>query len=299
MYKYFKRRSNPLKGGVLEGRSLGKEAVSRLFVNKAAVFSMVILAVIFTLSLLGPMVLPNHIDTVFWEHIQSPPMMKHFLIFGTDSNGRDLLVRTLFGIRTSLFVSFLATAISIGIGVAYGSLSGYMGGRVDNIMMRILDILYSMPGMFIIILLNVIFGRSVVLIYIFLGFFGWFDMARLVRGQTLSLKKQEFIRAANALGLGKITIITRHIIPNIIGPVIVYATLSIPGFILIESFLSYLGLGVQEPGSSLGTLISEGTAVMEVAPWMLVFPSATLLILMFAFNFLGDGLRDALDPKTR
>ncbi len=283
---------------IAHSNSLNKDAMRRLMANKSAVASMIILVFIATACIVGPMVLGNDLDTVFWDYIQEKPKWENGLLFGTDANGRDLLVRTLYGGRISLSVAVLATLVALVIGVTYGAVAGYVGGRTDAVMMRFVDVLYSIPFMFVVILLVVVFGRSIFMIYLALGLVEWLDMARIVRGQTLSLKHKEFIQASRAMGVGNSTIITRHIIPNAIGPVVVYVTLTIPKVILIESFLSFLGLGVQEPETSWGVLISEGAALMEVAWWMLVFPSAFLVICLFAFNFLGDGLRDAFDPKS-
>jgi oligopeptide transport system permease protein len=279
--------------------SLNKDAIRRLFANKASVASLIVLSIILIISVFGPMILPNDLDTVYWDYIQSKPTTENFLIFGTDSNGRDLLVRTLSGGRVSISVAIIATLVALVVGVTYGAISGYVGGRTDAVMMRIVDIIYAMPFMFVVILLVVVFGRSIMMIYLALGLVEWLDMARIVRGQTLSLKTKEFIISANALGVSNFSIIRKHIIPNVIGPVVVYMTLTIPKVILIESFLSFLGLGVQEPNTSWGVLISEGTALMEVAPWMLIYPSIFLVVCILAFNFLGDGIRDAFDPKTR
>lgn len=281
-----------------QSNSLNKDAMHRLMANKSAVVSMIILVLITVACIFGPMVLGNDIDTVFWEYMQEKPKWENGLLFGTDANGRDMLVRTLYGGRISLSVAILATMVALIIGVTYGAISGYIGGRTDAVMMRFVDILYSIPFMFVVILLVVIFGRSILMIYLALGLVEWLDMARIVRGQTLSLKHKEFIQSAKAMGVGHWTIIARHIIPNAIGPVVVYVTLTIPKVILIESFLSFLGLGVQEPETSWGVLISEGAAIMEVAWWMLLFPSLFLVVCLFAFNFLGDGLRDAFDPKS-
>tara|TARA_Y100000287_G_C14212427_1_gene351647 strand:- start:121 stop:990 length:870 start_codon:yes stop_codon:yes gene_type:complete len=279
--------------------SLNKDAIRRLFANKASVASLIVLSIILIISVFGPMILPNDLDTVYWDYIQSKPTTENFLIFGTDSNGRDLLVRTLSGGRVSISVAIIATLVALVVGVTYGAISGYVGGRTDAVMMRIVDIIYAMPFMFVVILLVVVFGRSIMMIYLALGLVEWLDMARIVRGQTLSLKTKEFIISANALGVSNFSIIRKHIIPNVIGPVVVYMTITIPKVILIESFLSFLGLGVQEPNTSWGVLISEGTALMEVAPWMLIYPSIFLVVCILAFNFLGDGIRDAFDPKTR
>jgi oligopeptide transport system permease protein len=205
----------------------------------------------------------------------------------------------LFGGRISLMVGLIATFVSLVIGVLYGATSGYFGGQVDNLMMRFVDVMYSLPFMFFVILLMVVFGRNIVLIFVALGAVEWLDMARIVRGQTLSLKRREFIEAAHACGVGTFSVIARHIVPNTLGPVIVYMTLTVPKVILIESFLSFLGLGVQEPMTSWGVLIKEGADQMESSPWMLLFPAGFLATTLFCMNFIGDGLRDALDPKDR
>jgi oligopeptide transport system permease protein len=219
--------------------------------------------------------------------------------FGTDTNGRDLLVRVMLGGQISIAVGLAASLVSLGIGVIYGATSGYLGGRIDNVMMRFVEILYSLPFVFLVVVLVVFFGRSVVLIFVVIGAVQWLEMARIVRGQTLSLKRREFVGAAEALGLTDWQIIRRHIIPNTIGPVIVFVTVVVPQVILTESFLSFLGLGVQAPLASWGTLISEGTKNMQSAPWLLIFPAIFFVATLFALNFVGDGLRDALDPKDR
>ncbi len=227
------------------------------------------------------------------------PVKKQYFFFGTDTNGRDLLTRTMKAGQISLAIGLLATFVAIIIGVIYGATSGYLGGRVDLVMMRIVDILYSLPFIFFVIMLVVFFGRNFILMFIAVGAVEWLDMARIVRGQTLSIKRQEYVQAAEALGVETKGIIRRHVIPNTLGPVVVYMTLLVPKVILLESFLSFLGLGVQEPNTSLGVLISEGAKNIQGATWMLIYPSITLVAILFCLNFIGDGLRDALDPKDR
>ncbi len=283
----------------VKGRSLWQDARRRLFRNRAAVVSMIGLAAIAGLALLAPWLSPYAYDEVFWDRIQMPPDFAHGHWFGTDGNGRDLFVRTLYGARVSLLVGLLATAVSLVIGVSWGAIAGYVGGTVDNLMMRFVDVMYSLPFMFFVILLMVVFGRHIFLIFIAIGAVEWLTMARIVRGQTLAVKGREFIEAARAAGVSDRRIITRHVIPNVLGPVVVYVTLTVPQVILTESFLSFLGLGVQEPLTSWGVLISEGAAQMESSPWLLIFPATFLGLTLFCFNFIGDGLRDALDPKDR
>lgn len=287
-------------GREVRGRSLWQDARRRLMRNKAAVASMVLLAAITVLAVLAPLLSPWAYDEPNWEvDFPGPPNAGYRHWFGTDGNGRDLFVRTLYGARVSLMVGILATAVSLVIGVTYGTAAGYFGGRTDHVMMRIVDILYALPFMFFVILLMVVFGRNIFLIFVALGAVEWLTMARIVRGQTLAVKQKEFIEAAHAIGVKPAVIILRHIIPNILGPVVVYMTLTVPEVILTESFLSFLGLGVQEPLTSWGVLISEGARQMESAPWLLAFPALFLAVTLFCFNFIGDGIRDALDPKDR
>ena len=224
---------------------------------------------------------------------------REYFLFGTDTNGRDLMARVMLGGQISIAVGLLASLVSLGIGVVYGAISGYMGGRIDNVMMRFVEILYSLPFVFLVVVLVVFFGRSFVLIFIVIGAVEWLDMARIVRGQTLSLKRREFIGAAEALGLTDWQIIRRHVIPNTIGPVVIFVTVIVPKVILLESFLSFLGLGVQAPLTSWGSLIAEGANNMQSAPWLLVFPAIFFVVTLFSLNFVGDGLRDAFDPKDR
>ena len=224
---------------------------------------------------------------------------QNYFFFGTDQNGRDLLARTLIAGRVSLLIGLMAGLVAVVIGVVYGAVSGFVGGRTDEVMMRIVDILYSLPFIFFVIMLVVFFGRNFLLTFLAVGAVMWLDMARIVRGQTLALKRLEFVQAAEALGVSRAGILRRHILPNLLGPVIIYMTLLVPTVIIMESFLSYLGLGVQEPMSSWGVLISQGAKNMPHANWLLIFPALFLITTLFALNFLGDGLRDALDPKDR
>lgn len=362
-----------------KGRSLWDDARDRLLANRAAVVSMVVLAAIALLSILGPALSPHKFDTVYRDYVKVPASLEayprpeqvepafmsvakrarmtvesyerdgdtvlakvtskreidpratryfdrsnlfrdtqltdlasdglsatiraeinylHFY-FGTDANGRDMMTRTFIAGRVSLTIGLLATVVAISIGVIYGATSGYMGGRVDQMMMRVVDILYSLPFIFFVIMLVVFFGRNFILMFIAVGAVEWLDMARIVRGQTLTIKRQEYVQAAEAMGVDDGGILRRHVIPNTLGPVVVYMTLLVPKVILLESFLSFLGLGIQEPMTSWGVLISEGARNLQGAAWMLIFPSIFLTSTLFALNFIGDGLRDALDPKDR
>jgi oligopeptide transport system permease protein len=282
----------------VRGRSLWDDARRRLLRNKAAVAGMAVLGLMVLLSLLGPLLVPYAYDTVTKTDVWVGPGVNGHLI-GADSLGRDLLARLFAGLGVSLGIGVVATAVSLVIGVAWGATAGYLGGKVDEVMMRIVDTLYSLPFIFFVILLMVTFGKNIFLIFLAIGAVEWLTMARIVRGQTLSLKQKEFIEAARAAGLTSRDIIVRHIVPNLLGPVVVYVTLTIPAIIIAESFLSFLGLGVQAPMASLGTLIASGAQDMEMAPWLLVFPSLTMVVTLMAFNFIGDGLRDAIDPKDR
>jgi oligopeptide transport system permease protein len=283
----------------VKGRSLWADALRRLLRNKAAVASAVLLTIIALSAIFAPYLAQHPYDEVYWDRIDAPPDFEAGHYFGNDSNGRDLFARTLYGGRVSLTVGLAATVVSLVIGVFYGAAAGFIGGRVDALMMRVVDVLYSLPFIFFVIMLTVVFERNLLLIYVAIGAVSWLDMARIVRGQTISLKRKEFVEAAVAGGVGTFNILRRHIIPNTLGPVVVYVTLTVPHVILTESFLSFLGLGVQEPDTTWGVLISDGAQIMETAPWSLLFPAAFLAVTLFCFNFLGDGLRDALDPKDR
>jgi len=282
----------------VKGRSLWDDARARLLRNKAAVAGMIVLVLMVLLAVIGPLFTPFAYDTVTKTDVWAAPGTGGHLL-GADSLGRDLLARLFAGLGVSLGIGVVATAVSLIIGVAWGATAGYLGGKVDEVMMRMVDTLYSLPFIFFVILLMVTFGKNIFLIFLAIGAVEWLTMARIVRGQTLSLKQKEFIEAARAAGLGSGAIIARHIVPNLLGPVVVYVTLTIPAIIIAESFLSFLGLGVQAPMASLGTLISNGAKDMEMAPWLLIFPSVTMVLTLMAFNFIGDGLRDALDPKDR
>jgi oligopeptide transport system permease protein len=276
---------------------LDDAALRRLRASPAAVLALFILIAVIGVALLGPWLNPNNGQSLDWLHVAARPGLQNAHWFGTDRLGRDLYMRTLAGARVSIGVGFLASLISVVVGVSYGAIAGYRGGRTDHFMMRIIEILSGLPLIFFVIFLTVIFGRSEYLLFISIGAVGWLTMARIVRGQTLSIREHEFIAAAVASGAGTGRIIAKHVIPNVIGPVIVYATLTIPQIILFESFLSFLGLGIQEPSASLGTLIAEGVGEMEAAPWMLLVPGSFLAVMLLCLNIFGDGLRDALDVK--
>jgi oligopeptide transport system permease protein len=281
------------------GRSLWLDAWNVLRRNRAAVVAGWLIIAMTVLVIVGPWLSPWGYAHTDWDHTSIGPDWHSRHLFGTDGLGRDLFVRTLYGGRISLMIGVVATLVSLLIGISWGATAGYLGGRVDHFMMRIVDILYAMPFMFFVILLMVFFGRNIILIFVAIGAINWLDMARIVRGQTLSLKHKEFVEAAEAQGVATFHIIHRHIVPNLLGVVVVYVTLTIPQVILVESFLSFLGLGVQEPMTSWGALVNEGAQEMGTAPWMLVFPAVFLALTLFCFNFVGDGLRDALDPKDR
>ena len=276
--------------------SLWHDAWHRLARNKMAVLSAIILSAIAVASFGGPLFFRQSYQTQDLQLGAVGPGAQHWL--GTDTLGRDVLVRILYGGQISMSVGICATAVALTIGVLYGTISGFVGGKTDAFMMRVVDIIFALPFTVFVILLMVFFGRKFVLLFVAIGAVQWLTMARIVRGQVLSLRRQEFVEAAEALGLSKLRIIFRHIIPNTLGPIIVYATLTVPSVMLLEAFLSFLGLGVQPPMSSWGVLIKEGAEVMEEFPWLLVWPGLFLSITLFTLNFLGDGLRDALDPRA-
>jgi oligopeptide transport system permease protein len=278
---------------------LWADAWARLAANRAAMASAALLLLLSAVAVLGPLASPYPPDAIDWEHMAAPPSLETGHWLGTDRLGRDLFVRTLHGARLSLAVALLATLVSLVIGVTWGAVAGFAGGRTDALMMRAVDVLYALPQVFFVIILTVVFDRSVFLLFVAIGAVGWLTMARVVRGQALALRRREFVEAAIAAGAGPGRVVLAHIVPNLLGPVIVYATLMIPQMILVESFLSFLGIGIQEPLASLGNLIADGAAEMESAPWILLVPASCLVLIVFAFNFLGDGLRDALDPRER
>ena len=279
-----------------KGSSLWRDAWIKLCKNHLALAGLGLLIFLCVVSLLTPWIAPYGFEQQNLLLGATSPSMQHWL--GTDVFGRDMLTRIMWGGRVSLTVGFIATAVALAIGVVWGAVAGYLGGRVDMVMMRLVDILYALPFMIFIILLMVVFGRSMLLLFFAIGAVEWLTMARIVRGQVMSLRKQDFVEAAHSLGLPQWTIIRRHIIPNTLGPVIVYTTLTIPSVMLLEAFLSFLGLGIQPPQSSWGLLINYGVETMEEYPWLLIFPGIALSLTLFALNFLGDGLRDALDPRT-
>ena len=283
----------------VEGRSLWQDARRRFIHNRAALISLMVLMLITLFVIFAPMLSQFSYFDTDWGMMSSPPDTTSGHWFGTDSSGRDLLVRVAIGGRISLMVGIAAALIAVIVGTLYGSIAGYLGGKTDSVMMRILEILNTFPFMFFVILLVTFFGRNILLIFAAIGMVSWLDMARIVRGQTLSLKRKEFIEAAHVGGVSTWKIVTRHIVPNVLGVVVVYASLLVPSMILFESFLSFLGLGTQEPLSSWGALLSDGANSMEVSPWLLLFPATFLVVTLFCFNFIGDGLRDALDPKDR
>jgi oligopeptide transport system permease protein len=286
------------------GRSLWEDAGRRLRRNPAAMISLYVLGVIAVLALIGPMIWIHPVDKIFREEVGIAPTFTNWHLLGTDMEGRDLLARSLFGLRISLLVGLAATAVALSIGVLWGATAGFIGGVIDVIMMRIVDVLYSIPFIFFVIVLMTVVKTeepfaNLLLIFMAIGAVEWLTMARIVRGQTISLRRREFVEAARASGATNWQIVIRHIVPNVLGPVVVFATLNVPVIILSESFLSFLGLGVQEPLTSLGSLISDGAHSMSEAPWLLIVPATIMFFTLMALNFLGDGLRDALDPKER
>lgn len=289
----------------VRGRSLWADARSRFLKNKAAVASMIVLLLVALFALFGQVFAQWERDFIDFSLIgsnarQGVPSLETGHYFGTDASGRDLYARTVQGTQISLMVGLVGAMVAVIVGTLYGATAGYIGGRTDNLMMRTVDILMSIPFMFVLILMLVIFGRSIFMLFLGIGLISWLDMARIARGQTLTIKNKEFVEVAYATGVHPAKIILRHIVPNLLGIVIVYATLLVPSMIIFESFISFLGLGVQEPNTSLGALISEGAAnVNNQVAWQLGFPLVFFVIIIFAFFFVGDGLRDALDPKDR
>lgn len=275
-------------------------ALRRLLASRAACVALAVFAAAALFALLAPDLSPWAYDSLDWQHLAQPPGGTASHWFGTDRLGRDLFVRTLYGVRLSLLISLAASVLSVGIGLVWGAVAGFAGGRWDEGMMRFVDVLYSLPYLFIVIILSALVGRgSLLVLLIAIAAVGWLTTARIVRAEARSLKRREFIAAARAAGASDAAILWRHIVPNLAGTVVVYATLTVPQMILFESFLSFLGLGVQEPHASLGNLINTGAQEMESAPWMLLVPAAFLVLLLICLNVLGDGLRDALDPRER
>jgi oligopeptide transport system permease protein len=285
--------------GLASGRSLWSDARRRFLRNRAAIVSLGVLTLICLACVIGPWVLPHAFDSADWEAMSFPPSLTNAHYWGTDDAGRDLLVRCLIGGRISLTVGLLATISSVTLGIVWGATAGFVGGKVDAFMMRIVDMMYAIPYLLIAILLVTILGREFYLVVLTITVFSWMDMARVVRGQTLSLRSMEYVEAARSIGVSTPRIIFRHIVPNLLGVVVIYTTVTVPGVILTESVLSFLGLGIQEPMTSWGVLIQDGAKTMEVTPWILLFPAALLSVTLYCFNYIGDGLRDALDPKER
>jgi len=288
----------------IRGRSLWDDARRRLLRNSAAVASLYITAILALLAAFGPWLWVHPYDRIFEDSVAIGPTFQNLHLLGTDTEGRDMVARLLFGLRISLLVGLAATLVALTIGLLWGAIAGFLGGLVDDVMMRIVDVLYAIPFIFFVIVLMTVVHTSdpvanLLLIFCAIGAVEWLTMARIVRGQTISLRRKEFVDAARAAGAGPLAIVFRHILPNVLGPVVVFATLNIPVIILAESFLSFIGLGVQEPLTSLGRLISQGAGQMRNAPWVLVSSAVTMLVTLLALNFLGDGLRDALDPKER
>jgi oligopeptide transport system permease protein len=288
-----------LAAAPMKGRSPWVDARIRFMRNRAAVFSMALLAIITFACIVGPWVLPHAYDDTDWDLMGIAPTWAAWHLFGTDELGRDLLVRTLIGGRISLMVGLLGTVVSVTLGIVYGATAGFLGGKIDALMMRVVDMLYAIPYLLIAILMVTILGRDFYLVVLTISAFSWMDMARVVRGQTLSIKSKEYVEAARAIGVPTWRIIFQHVVPNLLGIVVIYTSITLPGVILTESVLSFLGLGVQEPNTSWGVLIHDGANVMAATPWMILFPGAMLTIALYCFNFIGEGMRDALDPKDR
>lgn len=280
-----------------KGTSLWKDAWYRLVRNKAALASGIYVAILLLVAIFTPWIAPYEYDAIHYDDIGAAPSLKY--LFGADVLGRDLFTRCLYGIRISMAVGIVSTLVSFFIGVAYGAVAGYKGGKTDAMMMRIVDTLYALPYIFVVIILMTLFGRDIILLFVALGAVEWLTMARIVRGQILSLKNREFVDAARCVGTRPRKIIFGHLIPNALGPIIVYSTLTVPAIILQEAFLSFLGLGVQAPMASLGSLCADGAQGMEIYPWLIIFPGVILASLLFSLNYFGDGLRDALDPRMR
>lgn len=288
-----------LEQAAVEGRSPWRDARIRFLRNKAAVASLVLIVLITLACVLGPYLLPYSYEDTDWNAISLAPTLSGWHLFGTDELGRDLLVRTLIGGRISLMVGALATCAAVCLGVVWGATAGFLGGRIDNLLMRTVDMMYAIPYLLIAILMVTLLGREFYLVVLTITILSWMDMARVVRGQTLSIRSKEYIEAAHAIGVSTPTIIFRHVVPNLLGIVVIYTTVTVPNVILTESVLSFLGLGVQEPMTSWGVLIGDGTKVMDSQPWMMLFPACMLSLTLYCTNYIGDGLRDALDPKDR
>jgi len=294
----------PAAPQAIKGRSLWEDARRRLMRNPAAVTSLYVVAILVLIAAFGPMLWVHEVDEIFRGSVGIAPTTENLHLFGTDTEGRDMVARLIFGLGISLLVGLAATLVALTIGVAWGAIAGFFGGVIDDVMMRIVDVFYAIPFVFFVIVLMTIVTTPdpvlrLILIFAAIGAVEWLTMARIVRGQTIALRKKEFVEAARAAGAKPLEIVFRHIVPNVLGPVVVFATLNVPVIILAESFLSFIGLGVQEPLTSLGRLIADGSRQMIQAPWMLIAPAVTMLITLLALNFLGDGLRDALDPKER
>lgn len=289
----------------IRGRSLWQDARARFMRNKAAVGGLIVLALVFVFAAFGQTLAAWSNEEIDWTILgnvetMGAPSFDNGHYFGVDEIGRDLYARVVQGTRVSLMVGIVAALISVIVGTFYGAVAGYVGGRTDNVMMRIVDVLMSIPYMFVLILLLVVFGRSLFMLFVGIGLISWLDMARIARGQTLTIKNKEFVEAAISTGVRPLAIIWRHIVPNLLGVVIVYATLLVPNMIIYESFISFLGLGVQEPNTSWGALINDGASQMQYGNlWMILYPLFFFVVTLFAFFFVGDGLRDALDPKDR